>query len=120
MSIKNEALNRAFKLLEAIGCEYKIKFEGVFYGGLVLDSVGVKIRKKRIKRNTDPQYFAMKNTTSKMAVGATVNFVCKIGEGERIRSNLTCYIGKIWGKGNYVTSLKHHSGNDEVIIFRVG
>ena len=119
MSIKNEALNRAIRLLEVIGCEYKIKFEGVFHGGLVINPVEVP-PKKRQKMRPNPRYLMMKNVASKMVIGDTNIFVCEAGEGAVLRGNLTCYISKLWGKGNYISSLNHHKDSDDVTIFRVG
>lgn len=102
MSIKDKTLQQAIKLLNALGCSYKIiSAEGAEFGTLEVVKQQARTVRSRVFANTG---YIQK--IKAMSVGEVLTFTPPEGStAEEMRSAVCGTAHRLLGSGNYVTSV---------------
>jgi hypothetical protein len=100
MDIKASTLKKALTLLDAIGAEYHLKFDGSEYGAKLETRVLKRVRSKyplgALKAHVYPKI-------SGMQVGDVESFDFSVFDKESIRGSVSSTASQLFGNGNYTT-----------------
>ena len=100
MDIKASTLKKAMALLDAIGAEYHLKFDGSEYGAKLETRAFKRVRSKyplgALKAYVYPKIAGMK-------VGDIESFDFNVFDKDSIRGSVTSTAASMFGNGNYTT-----------------
>ena len=100
MDIKASTLKKAMALLDAVGAQYHLRFDGVEYGEKIETRAYKRVRSKyplgALKAHVHPRL-------TKMQVGDVESFDFSVFDKDSLRGSVTSTAATMFGNGNYTT-----------------